>query len=246
MPVILRNGPHDLGGMEGLGSIPIESNEEAQQESWGRRTISATLAAVVPGMLSPPTHRAIMQAVHPVAYMSMSHYELWLYALEQQAVASGVLTQDEIETRVATVLANPSTPMPQDRNPVIIAGVRDLLSQGAPLGPETLEKPPRFVPGDLVRTKRIPARQDELSHTRLPGYAQQRVGVVAEVRRPMVLEDVVVAAGEVQFEHVYALRLQARDIWPDADRGNSVIIDVWESYLEEETRSVNHLFEEEL
>jgi nitrile hydratase subunit beta len=234
MVVFTRTGAHDVGGMEGLGSVPIEVDEPRWHAGWEGRALGATLSAVVSGMLVPPTQRAVIEALHPVAYLSMSYYELWLYGLEGRAVATGALTHEEIEARLADTLANPEAPMPQDRNPAILEGVRGLISQGVPTGPERLEQPPRFAAGDVVRTKRIELQASGRTHTRIPGYAQDRQGVVEELRRPMLLEDVLVASGEVQFEHVYAVRLRARDIWPDAGQRDTIVIDLWESYLEKD------------
>src|ERR1700758_5311377 len=66
MAVFPRSGAHDLGGMEGLGPVPIEADEAPWHEVWEGRTLGATLAAVVSGMLVPPTHRAVIEALHPV------------------------------------------------------------------------------------------------------------------------------------------------------------------------------------
>ena len=245
MAVFPRSGAHDLGGMEGLGPVPIEADEAPWHEVWEGRTLGAPLAAVVSGMLVPPTHRAVIEALHPVTYLSMSYYELWLYGLEQRAIATGVLTQEEIEARLADTLSNPDAPIPEDRNPAILEGVRGLISQGVSPGPERLEQPPRFTRGDVVRTKRIELRAPGRPHTRIPGYAQDRLGVVEDVRRPMLLEDALVASGEVRFEHVYAVRLRTRDIWPDAGRRDTIVVDLWESYLCDDALPAANEYEEQ-
>jgi nitrile hydratase subunit beta len=228
-----RNGAHDLGGTVGLGPVPVETDEPVFRAAWEGRTHGATIAAIITGILVPPTHRAVIEALHPVAYLSMAYYEKWLYALERCAVTAGVLTQEEIEARVADTLATPDAPMPQDRNPEILAGVVGFVTDGVPHGPEHLAQPPRFAPGDAVRTKRIVLESPGRPHTRLPGYAQERLGVVEIVHRPMLLEEVLVASGEVRWEHVYAVRLRTIDIWPDADERDTIMIDLWESYLED-------------
>src|SRR3984893_8723709 len=69
MAVFPRSGAHDLGGMEGLGPVPIEADEAPWHEVWEGRTLGATLAAVLSGMLVPPTHRAVIEALHPVTYL---------------------------------------------------------------------------------------------------------------------------------------------------------------------------------
>jgi nitrile hydratase len=217
--------------MVGLGPVPVETH--ARDAEWEQRTLGATVSAVITGMLVPPTHRAVIEALHPVAYLSMGYYEKWLYALEQCAVTGGVITQGEIEARVADMLSNPDAPMPRDRNPEILEGVRRLVAKGAPLGPEALAQPPRFTAGDIVRTRRIESHATGRRHTRIPGYAQECTGVVEMVHRPMPLEDILVASGQILFEYVYAVRLRTRDVWPDADGRDTVVVDLWESYLED-------------
>lgn len=239
-----RNGAHDIGGTVGLGPVPIETAEPAGRAGWERRTLGATVSAVVTGMLVPPTHRAVIEALHPVAYLSMGYYEQWLYALEQCAVTAGIVTQGEIEARVADTLSNPDALMPQDRNPEILEGVRGLIAKGVSLGPDQLGQPPRFTAGDIVRTKRIELRAPGRPHTRIPGYAQGRAGVVEMVHRPMLLEDILAASGQIHFEYVYAVRLRTRDVWPDAVGRDAIVVDLWESYLEDDALPASDLQEE--
>jgi nitrile hydratase beta subunit len=231
--VFTRNAANDIGGTVGLGPVPMETDEPGWRGAWERQAFGTTVAAVIKGMLVPPTQRAAFEALHPVTYLSMTFYERWLYALEQCAVTTGVLTQEEIEARVADTLANPDAPMPQDRNPEILEGIQGFLDKGMLHGPEQLAQPPRFAPGDIVRTKRIELQAPGRPHTRMPGYAQERLGVIEMVHRPMVLEDILVASGEIRYEYVYAVRLRTREVWPDAGERDTNFIDLWESYLED-------------
>jgi nitrile hydratase beta subunit len=228
----IRNGAHDLGGTVGLGPVPIESDEPVWHAAWEGRALGATVAAVITGMLVPPIQRATIESLHPIAYLSMGYYQQWLYGLERCAVAAGVVTDEEIEARVVEMLSAPDAPMPQDHSPEILAGVMGLITKGAPPGPERLAQPPRFTRGDVVRTKRIEHQAPDQPHTRIPGYAQDRHGVIETIRRPMLLADVLVASGEIHWEYVYAVRLHTRDVWPDAAERDTIVIDLWESYLQ--------------
>jgi hypothetical protein len=85
----------------------------------------------------------------------------------------------------------------------------------------------RFGPGSLVR-----ARCADLDgHTRLPRYVRGHVGEVVRVRGSWPLPDLVVR-GISQPEPVYAVRFRAAELWGSGS--HSVIIDLWESYLEPE------------
>jgi nitrile hydratase subunit beta len=240
-----RNGAHDVGGMVGLGPITIgPDTDEPVGRRWEGRALGTTIVAVVTGMLTAPTHRAVLEALHSVAYLSMNSYELWLYALEQSAVAAGVVTPQEIESRVARSLANPNEPMPHDCRPEILDGVRGLIGNGIPLGPVRLQRPPRFSAGDIVSTRRIQLEAPGRPHTRIPGYAQGRCGVIEMIHRPMLLEDVV-SSGQRQFEYVYAVRIRIDDVWPAAAvRDDAIVVDLWESYLEDMQSPVSNEQEE--
>lgn len=67
-------------------------------------------------------------------------------------------------------------------------------------------------------------------HTRLPRYVRGHVGEVVEVRGIWQLPDEAVR-GVFVAEPVYAVRFEAAELWGSGS--HSVILDLWESYLEE-------------
>ena len=96
--------------------------------------------------------------------------------------------------------------------------------------PETRQEP-RFQPGDRVRTKNI----HPSGHTRLPRYARDRPGVVESVHGPFLLPDTNAHNLGRNWEPVYTVVFPAAELWgEDAERGESVSIDLWQSYLEED------------
>ena len=84
----------------------------------------------------------------------------------------------------------------------------------------------RFAAGARVRARAA----DPDGHTRLPRYARGHIGEVIEVRATWPLPDEAVR-GVVRTEPVYAVRFPAAGLWGSGS--HSVIIDMWESYLEE-------------
>ncbi len=83
----------------------------------------------------------------------------------------------------------------------------------------------RFAAGARVRARAA----DPDGHTRLPRYARGHVGEVLEVRATWQLPDEAVR-GVFRAESVYAVRFTAAELWGSGS--HSVILDLWESYLE--------------
>jgi hypothetical protein len=90
----------------------------------------------------------------------------------------------------------------------------------------------RFSAGDRVRARAA----DPDGHTRLPRYARGHVGEVIEVRATWALPDETVR-GVSRREPVYAVRFGAGELWGEGS--HAVILDLWESYLEDEPAGRN-------
>jgi nitrile hydratase subunit beta len=84
----------------------------------------------------------------------------------------------------------------------------------------------RFAAGAWVRARAA----DPDGHTRLPQYARGHIGEVVEVRATWQLPDEAVR-GLRRAEPVYTVRFSAAELWGSGS--HSVILDMWESYLEE-------------
>jgi nitrile hydratase len=162
--------------------------------------------------------------------------------MERNLALHGILSQAEIAARAEELAREGgdgsgdggSTGAAADRSdPQLLATVEALLRDGGPLVRE-LDGEPRFAVGDRVRTRRIVVQQLGEQHTRLPGYAQERVGVVERRYPPMTLPDANVA-GEDRADFLYAVSFAASDLWPDGAPDVRVSADLFESYLEPET-----------
>ena len=89
----------------------------------------------------------------------------------------------------------------------------------------------RFPSGSRVRARTI----DPDHHTRLPRYLRGHTGEVVAAATPEPLpDDVARGRAEPRVETVYAVRFYGSDLWgSDPARGDTVIADLWECYLEE-------------
>ncbi len=102
------NGPHDMGGMHNLGPIPIEENEPVFHSEWEAKVFAMSFATF--GNYFPVDEtRHASERMPPGKYLSSRYYERWLYALELLLTEHDLLTQSEIEERMAQ-LAQADTP----------------------------------------------------------------------------------------------------------------------------------------
>lgn len=85
-----------------------------------------------------------------------------------------------------------------------------------------------YAPGTRVRAR--PGDPDH--HTRVPAYVRGQVGEVVETEGEWPLpDDRARGISPPRVETVYAVCFLARDLWGDGS--HAVIVDLWESYLEE-------------
>jgi nitrile hydratase subunit beta len=106
--------------------------------------------------------------------------------------------------------------------------VQESLRRVVPFRMEA-DVPPRFKPGDRVRTRNI----HPTGHTRLPRYARGRLGAIARDHGVFVFAD---ASGEGRGkipQRLYSVRFTARELWgPEASPRDSIHIDLWDAHLD--------------
>ncbi len=216
------NGPQDLGGRHGFGSVCSEQDEPLFHHAWERRALAMTLAAGALGHWSLDESRHARESLPPAIYYRASYYEIWVRALEGLLLRHGLVTAGELANRHA----DPSPPHPRRLDAGAVAGV---LARGGPSERAPGDVRPAFHAGDKVRTRLMnPTR-----HNRLPAYARGRSATVEAVQGFHVFPDSN-AHGEGEApQWLYTLVLSAVDVWgADADPLSSVSIDAWESYIE--------------
>lgn len=94
------NGAHDLGGMHGLGPINPEVNEPVFHAEWERRCFAITVAAGFLGEWNIDMSRYARERMHPTDYLRTSYYEHWLHGLQTLLVERGLLSEEEIASRM--------------------------------------------------------------------------------------------------------------------------------------------------
>ncbi|MEC3862452.1 nitrile hydratase subunit beta [Mesobacterium sp. TK19101] len=215
------NGPQDIGGRHGFGSVQPEDETVRFHGAWEKRVLGVTLAAGALGYWNLDASRHARESLPPKIYYGASYYEIWLRALEALLQTAGEVTAEELAAGHAQ---SPGKRTERRLSPEAVPGV---LAKGGPTdrsGPA-----PVFAVGDRVRTR----NHQPAGHTRLPGYARGRTGTVIAIHGAHVYPDSnAVFAGEAPCP-LYTVRFDASELYgTDADPTLTVSIEAWEPYLE--------------
>lgn len=214
------NTIHDMGGMHGFGPVVIEENEPPFHQPWEGRVLAMQRAMGVAGLWTIDQSRASMEALPPQTYLSVPYYLKWLKGLEDRIMKADLVGEDEIAAGHSL------------RDGPALS--RTMTVDDVPRIKRTdFNRPPaaeaRFKAGDTVRTANI----NPATHTRLPRYARDKVGIVEAVRGCHVYPDTV-AIGEGEHpQWLYTVVFSGKALWgPDCDPAVSVSIEAFEPYLE--------------
>lgn len=217
------DGIHDMGGTQGWGTVTIEAGEPVFAEDWHARTFALGLASMGASGTNLDAFRHALERLHPVEYLTDGYYGRWLAAAELLLVDSGVLAPGAVEAR-ARRLAGQNADEPAD-----VEVHKPSYERGGPGSLRQIDDKPVFEAGQQVRVRDL----HKSGHTRMPAYVRGRTGVV-EARRPAaVLPDSTAHFVGEDAQHVYTVRFDSTELWgPDAEPA-TVLIDLFESYLEE-------------
>jgi nitrile hydratase beta subunit len=214
------NGPQDVGGRHGFGAVVPEDEDIRFHADWEKRVLGVTLAAGALGYWNIDASRHVRESLPPAIYYNASYYEIWLRALEILLQRAGEVSAEELATGKAQAPGHRSDRrLSADQVPAV-------MEKGGPTDrPGTA---PRFKPGDRVRTLNHQPR----GHTRLPGYARDREGVVTALHGCHVYPDTNACFDGEHPCPLYSVRFDAAELYGEgADPTLTVSIDAWEPYL---------------
>ena len=216
------NGIHDMGGMEGMGPLPIETEEPVFHHRWEGRAFALVRAMGAFGRWNIDASRYARERIEAARYLRMSYFERWIEALGTLLIEHGLLSATELERLTADPRSTKHAPA------LLAAQVPALLARGAPASRDCPE-PPRFAVGERVRARNLhPA-----GHTRLPRYVRGRVGRIECRRGAFVFPDSNALLKGEQPHPLYSVRFEAQELWGDrAGPREAVYLDLWERYLE--------------
>jgi nitrile hydratase beta subunit len=215
------DGIHDLGGMDGFGSVEAEPDEPVFHAAWEGRVMAMQRAMMYAGAWNIDMLRYSQERLPPRVYLGVSYYERWLLSAEMNVTERNWAAGDELAAGHAL---RPGKPLPRKLTAATVGAglIRGGYARAAP-------RAARFAPGDRVRAKNIhPA-----THTRLPRYARGRVGTVERVQGCHVFPDTAAIDRGDDPQWLYTVRFDGTELWgPDSDPTVSVSVEAFEPYLE--------------
>ena len=94
------DGLHDCGGIEGYGSIELESeNAPKFYEGWERETFGLYWAVNCLGYWPEEAVRHSVERMGAIEYLVTPYYEHWLASMEILLREYGHITVEELETK---------------------------------------------------------------------------------------------------------------------------------------------------
>jgi nitrile hydratase len=218
------DGIHDMGGMQGFGLVVPERDEPAFHEPWEGR-VHGVAMALWAGDVPVGSLRRQIERIETVHYLTSSYYTHWQEALEAGLAQAGVIAPGEVEAWVERLAAGEPVPVRID------AG--QAAATAAMLEPDEPAPPPgdahRFAVGQTVRVRRISSPQ----HNRCPRYIRGLSGRIERLLAPAPLPENADTGGRAQAPG-YTVAFRSADLWPQDGTDHEVLVDLWETYLEED------------
>jgi nitrile hydratase beta subunit len=214
---------------DGLGPVIVEENEPVFRADWEKAGFGMFPFPFAAGWFNIDKFRHAIEQMHPAHYLLSPYYEHWAHAAEHFGIEAGALDPEEIEKRTRHFLENPDEPLPDTKNPDLVAFVEAAVRGG--VSPRRdLDAPAKFKVGDRVRIR----DDSPKGHTRRARYVRGKTGTVELHHGTFVYPDSAGNGGPEDPQHVYTIRFDGKDLWgPDYAEENTVVyFDAWEPYLE--------------
>ncbi len=213
------NSIHDMGGMHGFGPVEPERDEPVFHAEWEGRVMAMQRSLGIAGLWTIDQSRAAQEALPPQKYIGSSYYARWLLGLESRVQQFNLVSPDELEAgkslRTGPELKRKFTPADADK-----------MQRGNFTRPSS--EPPLFEPGQRVRT----INNHPVTHTRLPRYARDKVGVIEAVRGFCVYPDTIAIGKGENPQWLYTVVISGPELWgEESDPTISVSIEAFEPYL---------------
>lgn len=96
-----REGPpspatHDLGGSQRFRCTPVDPDDDAPPDAFGRRVDALRQILARKGLLTVDELRRGIEAIPEAEYHALGYYERWLRSLSALMVEKGVVRAEEL------------------------------------------------------------------------------------------------------------------------------------------------------
>jgi nitrile hydratase subunit beta len=218
------DGIHDMGGMQGFGRTMTPRAGPPFAEPWEGQAFALGLLAIRASGANLHAFRHAIERVPPADYLT-GYYSRWLAGAQNLLADAGIVSDEEVAARAARLrgeqVDEPPPPTPHKPD----------MASGGPGNLRSVDRPPAFAVGDMVRTKDL----DPVGHTRLPRYVRRRSGKVTAVQPAQVFPDSAAHYLGEDPQHVYSVEFSSAQLWGPGAEPFSLTIDLFEPYLEPAT-----------
>src|SRR4029079_15480439 len=135
-------GANDVGGMYCFGKVEAEPNEPPFHERWEGRVLAMARAMGYAGAWHIDDSRYAQENLAAPVYLTVSYYQRWALAMEQNLLARGLMTADEMAAGHAL---RPAKKLPRKLS---VEEVNAGLARNSFYRQQ--QGPARFKPGDRV------------------------------------------------------------------------------------------------
>ena len=216
------DGIHDMGGMQGWGTVAIDPDEPVFREGWYGRAFAMGAMSMGLSGTNLDAFRHGLERLHPSEYLGDGYYGRWLACAETLLVDSGVLPPGAVEARARNLMGEAV------EEPADVEAHKPVYERGGPGSLREIDDPAAFSPGDRVRAKDMRTG----GHTRLPAYIRGRSGTVHALRPSALLPDTNAHFAGENPQHVYTVEFDSAELWGPGAEAAKLRIDLFESYLE--------------
>lgn len=210
---------HDLGGAQGYGPVKVERDYVPFHADWEGVSHAIMMECGYDAPIDWTRH--VRELSVPADYFDAPYYLSWAMTYAVLLIQSGRLSVAELTSGQTDSTA--ATPPIRST-----AQALELQRLGAEQFNRATATPAQFGVGDSVAT----ITTETPGHTRLPSYARGATGTVTAHHGAHVLPDDM-SKGIETAAHLYTVSFDAQALFgPDAEAGHSMMLDLWEPYLQ--------------
>lgn len=203
------DGVHDMGGMHGYGEMPGERDNEPFHAEWEPIGYGSSMVAVMHGHFCADAIRYAIERIPARDYLAMPYFERVIVGVASLYVEQGLIAKEDLEK---------------------YSGGAFPLARATEAGATIKHAGDGFRTGDRVSVRNLATS----GHSRAPRYTQGKPGVVVGISPPAHFAGHAALGklDEIGLEPTYQVRFEGSDLWPDVQDGSSVVVDLFQSYLE--------------